>query len=58
MVVDKISIVKQERLSNMGTQLAKACSLLNSSIIIFEDLLIIIVIGNIYQFPPIAWDKL
>lgn len=45
----------------MGKQLAKAQSLSNSSTIVFGGLLIVIVMGDFYQFPFIAghllWSK-
>ncbi len=61
MIVDEISMVKLEILSNIGKQLAKAQGLSNSSIAVFEGLPIIIVMRDFYQFPPIAgrplWGK-
>ncbi len=60
--MDEISIVELEILSNIGKQLAKAWGLLNSSMAMFGGLPIIIVMGNFYQFSPIAgrllWGKL
>lgn len=61
MIVDEISMVKLEMLSNIGKQLAKARGLSNSSTAVFGGLPIVIVMGNFYQFPPIAgrplWGK-
>lgn len=61
MIVDEISMVKLEILSNMKKQLAKACSLSNSSMAVFKGLFIIIIIGNFYQFLLITdcplWGK-
>ena len=61
MIVDKISMVKLEILSNMEKQLAKSRSLSNSSIAVFGDLPIVIVIEDFYQFLLIAdhplWGK-
>lgn len=61
MIVDEISIVELEMLSNLEKQLAKARNLSNSSIVVFGDLSIVIVMGDFYQFSPIAghlfWSK-
>ncbi len=61
MIVDEISMVELEILSNMGKQLAKAQGLSNSSMAVFGGLPIVIVMGDFYQFPPIAgrplWGK-
>lgn len=54
MIVDKISIVELEILSKIGKQLAKAWGLSNSSMVVFGTLPIVIIIGNFYQFFPIA----
>lgn len=54
MIVDKWSIVKMEILLNMGKQLAKARGFSNSSTAVFNDLTIIIVMENFYQFSPIT----
>ncbi len=54
MIVDEISMVKLEMLSNMGKQLAKARSLSNSRTTVFGRLPIVIVMGDFYQFLPIA----
>ncbi len=54
MIVDEISIVELEMLSNMRKQLAKARGLSNFSTAVFGGLPIIIVMGDFYQFPPIA----
>ena len=48
MIIDKINMVKLEILSNIGKQLAKAQGLSNSNTIMFQDLLIVIVIGDFY----------
>ncbi len=48
MIVDEISMVKLEILSNMEKQLAKARGLSNSSTAMFGGLLIVIVIGDFY----------
>ena len=58
MIVDKISIVKLEMLSNIENQLAKACGLSNSSTAVFRGPPIIIIIENFYQFPFIAGRSL
>ncbi len=58
MIVDEISMVEQEMLSNMGKQLAKACALSNSGTAVFGGLPIVIVMGDFYQFPPIAGRSL
>ena len=50
MIIDKISIVKLEILFNIRTQLTKARGLLNSSMEVFGNLLIIIVMRDFYQF--------
>ena len=47
-------MVKLEMLSNMGKQLAKARGLSNFNMAVFGGLLIVIVMENFYQFPPIA----
>lgn len=47
-MVDKISMIKLEMLFNLKKQLAKAYTLLNSSIAIFGDFPIVIVIKNFY----------
>ncbi len=61
MIVDEINMAKLEILSNMRKQLAKACGFSNFSMAVFRDLPIIIVLGDFYQFPPIAgcllWGK-
>ena len=61
MIVNEISIIELEMLSNMGKQLAKARSLSNFSTAVFGGLLIIIVMGYFYHFLPIAghllWGK-
>ncbi len=61
MIVDEISMVELEMLSNMGKQLAKARRLSNSSTAVLGGLPIVIVMGNFYPFPSIAsrplWDK-
>lgn len=61
-IVNKINIVKLKMLFNIGKQLAKACGFSNSSIAMFENLPIIIVMENFYQFFLIAghlfWGKL
>ncbi len=60
-IVDEISMVELEMLSNMGKQLAKARGLSNSSMAVFGDLPIIIVMEDFYQFSPIVdrplWGK-
>ena len=61
MIVDEISMVKLDKLSNIVKQLAKSRGLSSSSMAVFENLSIIIVMRNFYQFPPIAsrffWNK-
>ncbi len=54
MIVDKISMVEQEMLFNIGKLLAKARDLSNSYTVIFRSLLIIIVMGDFYEFSFIA----
>lgn len=54
MIVDEISMVKLDKLSNIVKQLAKSRGLSSSSMAVFENLSIIIVMRNFYQFPPIA----
>ncbi len=54
MIVDELSIVKMEILSNIGKQLAKAYSFFNFSTTVLGGLPIVIVMGNFYQFLPIA----
>ena len=54
MIVDEISMVKLEILSNIRKQLAKACGLSNSSMAVFGGLPIVIVMKNFYQFLPIV----
>lgn len=60
-IVEEISMVKLEMLSNMEKSLAKARDLLNSSKRVFGGLPIIIFIGNFYQFLHITscffWGK-
>lgn len=46
MIVDEISIIKLEILSNKRKQLVKACDLLNFNTTVFRDLSIIIVIED------------
>ena len=46
MIINKISMVKLEMLSNIGKQLAKARGLSNSSMIVFGGLFNVIVIGD------------
>ncbi len=54
MIVDKINMVELEILSNIGKKLAKVCGFSNSCTTVFGGLPIVIVIGDFYQFPPIA----
>ncbi len=48
MIVNEISIVKLEMISNMEKQLAKVSDFSNSSMAVFGGLFIIIIIGNFY----------
>ncbi len=61
MIVDEISMVELEMMSNMEKQLAKAWGLSNSSTAVFGGLPIVIIIEDFYQFLPIAgrplWGK-
>lgn len=50
MIIDKINVVELEILSYMGKQLARAHGLSNPNTLVFGDLLIVIVMGNFYQF--------
>lgn len=54
LIVDKISIVKLEMLSNMEKQLAKVWGLSNSNRAVFGGLPIIIVMGDFHLFLPIV----
>ena len=54
MIVDKISMVKLETLSNMENQLAKTYGFSNFSTIVFGGLPIVIVMEDLYQFLFIA----
>lgn len=60
-IVDEVSIVELEMLSNIRKQLTKASDLSNSNIAIFRGLLIVIVVEDFYQFSLIArhllWKK-
>ncbi len=58
MIMDELSIVEMEMLSNMGKLLAKARGLSNSSIAMFGGLPIVIVMEDFYQFLPIAEQPL
>lgn len=58
MIVDKLSIFEIEILLNIGKQLAKARSFSNLSTAVFNDLPIIIVMGDFYQFLPITGQRL
>lgn len=48
MIIDEISIVKLEILSNIEKELAKAHGLSNFSMVVFGDLSIVIVMENFY----------
>lgn len=50
MIIDKISMIKLEILSNMGKKLAKAYSFSNFNTTVFRSLPIVIIIGDFYQF--------
>lgn len=54
MIMDELSMVEIEMFLNMGKQLAKARGLLNSSSAVFCGLPFVIVMGDFYQFLPIA----
>ncbi len=58
MIVDELSMVKMEMLSNMGKQLAKARGFSNFSTAVLGGLPIVIVMGDFYQFLPIAGQPL
>lgn len=61
LIVDEISMVDLEMLSNMARQLAKAKGLENKSTAVFGGLPIIILMRNFYQFSPVVgrplWEQ-
>ena len=54
MIVNKISMVELNILSDIVTQLAKARDIYYNSIVIFSSLPIVIIMGDLYQFLPIG----
>lgn len=61
LIIDEVSMVELDMLSNMAKQLAKARGLASESTAMFEGLPIVILMGDFYQLPPIIgrplWDE-
>ncbi len=55
MIVDELSMVKMEMLSNMGKQLAKARGLSNSSTAVFGGLVYRYSYGRLLSISPYRW---
>lgn len=54
LIIDEISMVELDMLSNIGKQLAKARGLGNDSTAVFGGLPIVILMGDFYQFSPVV----